>query len=389
MNMNRAGKKIMVFIDWYLPGYKAGGPIKSCVSLVERLKSFYDFRIVTTDTDLNEPLAYPEIIADKWTKTPKNTDVFYCSRSYLNLKNLEMLIEKENPDVIYLNSMFSPYFTLIPLLIVRRKKNKYHVVVAPRGMLSKGALAIKPVKKQLFLFTSKVLGLFKNVTFHASTEIEVDEIKNVFGSNAKVLHAINLTPDIGVEKITREKSANNVKLVYIGRISHVKNLMQCIEILSHTNPAQQYEFDIYGPHDDEEYLQACKNKIAQLPSHIATNFKGAVANDEISTLLKKYHFLFLLSMNENYGHAIVEAFTAGCPVIIGNRTPWKNLESNKCGWDLPLENKSEIISAVESAAKMNQHTYNEWSDATSEFAATIHNNIQTIEDHHRLFNAVS
>ncbi len=384
--MEKADKKIMVFIDWYLPGYKAGGPIKSCVSLVERLNSFYNFRVVTTDTDLNEINPYPNIASNRWTTTSKDTSVFYCSREFLNMKNIERLILDEKPDVIYLNSMFSPYFTLIPLVIVRRKNLKCKVVIAPRGMLSKGALALKPLKKQIFLAASKMFGLFKNVTFHASTEIEVNEIKNIFGSDAKILHAINLTPDVSVVKITREKLINSVRLVYLGRISRVKNLLQCLEVLGDTKPGQEYLLDIYGPHDDEEYLEICKNKISNLPTHVKANLKGAASNDEVTSLLKNYHFLFLLSMNENYGHAIVEGFTAGCPVIIGNRTPWKNLESTKCGWDLPLENNDNIISAIETAAKMDQQTYNEWSSATSDFAVSIHNNKKTIEDHHRLFD---
>ncbi len=384
--MEKADKKIMVFIDWYLPGYKAGGPIKSCVSLVERLNSFYNFRVVTTDTDLNEIHPYPNISSNSWTTTSKGTTVFYCSRDFLNMRNIERLVLEEKPDVIYLNSMFSPYFTLFPLLIVRRKNIKCKVVVAPRGMLSKGALALKPLKKQLFLTASKMFGLFKNVTFHASTEIEVNEIKSVFGADTKILHAINLTPNVSVVKITREKLINSVRLVYLGRISRVKNLLQCLEVLGNTNPAQEYLFDIYGPHDDEQYLETCKNTISNLPAHVKANFKGAASNDEVTSLLKNYHFLFLLSMNENYGHAIVEGFTAGCPVIIGNRTPWKSLESKKCGWDLPLENNEKILYAIETAAKMDQQTYNEWSSATSGFAATIHDNKKTIEDHHRLFN---
>jgi hypothetical protein len=31
-------KKILVFVDWYLPGYKAGGQIRSVASMVGHLK---------------------------------------------------------------------------------------------------------------------------------------------------------------------------------------------------------------------------------------------------------------------------------------------------------------------------------------------------------------
>ena len=58
--------------------------------------------------------------------------------------------------------------------------------------------------------------------------------------------------------------------------------------------------------------------------------------------MKNYHCLFLPSTGENYGHAIVEAFSAGLPVIISTLTPWKNLESQKVGWDIPLDKKHTI-----------------------------------------------
>ncbi|MDQ3049604.1 MAG: glycosyltransferase [Bacteroidota bacterium] len=378
-------KKILVFIDWYLPGYKAGGPIKSCVSLVERLKTDYNFRIVTSDTDLNEAIPYEGVQPDKWITTSKGTEVFYCSRSFLSKKNIESILLSERPDIIYLNSMFSVYFTLLPLLAIRKHKIPARVVVAPRGMLSKGALALKPLKKKVFLMVSKFMGLFNNVTFHASTLIEVDEIKAVFGQKVRVQHAINLTPDVPVVKIVRKKDPHQLKLVYVGRISEVKNLLQCLRVLKKADSENQILFDIYGPHDNEDYLELCKKEIQLLPGNIKAVLKGPFDNAGITALLKNYHFLFLLSMNENYGHAIVEGFTAGCPVIIGNQTPWKNMEERKCGWDLPLDQEDKIINALNTAAAMNQQTYDEWSKTASDFAVSIHDNKKTIEDHHRLF----
>ena len=51
-------KKILIFIDWYLPGYKAGGPIQSVANLVANLKEEFEFSIVTRDTDYCEKLPY-------------------------------------------------------------------------------------------------------------------------------------------------------------------------------------------------------------------------------------------------------------------------------------------------------------------------------------------
>jgi glycosyltransferase involved in cell wall biosynthesis len=385
--MPRNKKKILVFIDWYLPGFKAGGPIKSCSGMVQRLSSYFDFNIVTGNTDLNETVPYENIKSDDWNTISGGTRVYYCSSYSKNRKTITSLIHSENPDVIYLNSMFSPWFTLIPLLSVRKADKKIRVVVAPRGMLSPGALALKPLKKKIFLAASKALGLFKNVTFHASTEIEVAEIKKAFGSKANVHHAINLPPLTELKRTSRIKKENHMKMAYVGRVSEVKNLLQCLQVLQKFKVENaKIEFDIYGPGDEPAYLESCKQVAGQLPENVKVTFKGPIENKEIDGILSACHFFFLLTMNENFGHAIVEAFTSGCPVIISNRTPWKNLSSVKAGWDLPLEDEEAILKALERACNMSQAEYDEWSEAAYVYADNIHNNKETLNNNIRLFD---
>ena len=186
-------RKILVFVDWYLPGYKAGGPIRSCANLVSRMEPHFHFKVVTGNCDLGETTPYPEVKSDAWNTLAGGEEVFYCSAKFLTHSNISGLIRNEKPDVIYLNSMFSQWFTLAPLLAARQF-GKVKVVIAPRGMLSPGALGIKSGKKKLFLSFARVMRLFKNVTWHASTELEVNEVKKMFGSKAEVVHAMNLTP---------------------------------------------------------------------------------------------------------------------------------------------------------------------------------------------------
>jgi hypothetical protein len=43
--------QVLAFIDWYKPFYKAGGPVRSMVNLVDHLHDRVDFHIVTGDRD--------------------------------------------------------------------------------------------------------------------------------------------------------------------------------------------------------------------------------------------------------------------------------------------------------------------------------------------------
>ena len=385
--MSNTKKKILVFVDWYLPGFKAGGPIRSCVGLVDRLSFKYDIKIVTGNTDLKDTVPYKGIQFNAWTISDKDTNIFYCTKSFLNIKNIKKLINSENPDIIYLNSMYSVNFTLLPLLILRLIKFKGKVIIAPRGMLSTGALALKSLKKRIFLTASKALGLFNKVSFHASTKVEIEEISNVFGSNAKHHLAINLTPKSIVHLLMKQKEKGIVDLVFLGRISKVKNLLQSLKLLKLIDPNFHIKYNIFGPSEDIKYFNMCKEVATSMPSNIEVQFKGEASNNEVNSILKNHHFLYQLTNNENFGHAIVESFSAGCPVIISDKTPWSNLNSKYCGWDLDLNNETEIIRILNKVASMNQEEYNRYSQGAFKFSESINNNQIAINDHITMFGS--
>ncbi len=56
----------------------------------------------------------------------------------------------------------------------------------------------------------------------------------------------------------------------------------------------------------------------------------------MGTTLADYDFLVLPTCFENFGHVIVEALTAACPVVLSDTTSWRGLESKRAGFDVPL-----------------------------------------------------
>ncbi len=98
-------KKILVFVDWFYPGYKAGGPIQSCRNFIAALQDEYQIDVVTSDRDWGDATAYKGIAADAWNDYTGSVKVFYASA--LNGKQVQQLVESSAPDFIYLNSLFS------------------------------------------------------------------------------------------------------------------------------------------------------------------------------------------------------------------------------------------------------------------------------------------
>jgi glycosyltransferase involved in cell wall biosynthesis len=76
--------------------------------------------------------------------------------------------------------------------------------------------------------------------------------------------------------------------------------------------------------------------------------------------MAKQELMFMPSRSENFGHAIFEALCAGTPVLIGDRTPWQELEATKAGFDVPLPNPAALAAAIDRLAAMNPAEYAQW-----------------------------
>jgi hypothetical protein len=73
------------------------------------------------------------------------------------------------------------------------------------------------------------------------------------------------------------------------------------------------------------------------------NVCGAIPPDEVVERLAGYDLMILPTGGENYGHAIVDSFVAGTPVMISDQTPWRDLESHRAGIDLPLSETEQWL----------------------------------------------
>ena len=365
--MSQTKKKVLIFIDWFLPGIKAGGPIKSVSAIVNQLSNEFDFYVLTTDTDFGEQQPYQGIESNKWFDYNGKARVCYLSKSHLNPSVIEKHIREIAPHTIYINSFYSKFFSIIPLKVIKMIGFERRVVLAPRGMLSKGALRIKPFKKKLFIAYSKFASLHKNVVWHSTKPDETKDIKRVIG-NVEVVEIQNL-PDVNLiqPSITRTKEKNELRLIYLGRIAENKNLSLVLSALSEIKTGQ-VKLDIYGSIEDENYWAKCETIIKSLSSNIEVNYKGMLNSELVQETISNYHYLILLSYSENYGHAIVESFSCGTPVIISNTTPWKNLNKLNVGWDIEINSTESTVSALNASLALTNEGYQKQSRAAYEFA---------------------
>jgi glycosyltransferase involved in cell wall biosynthesis len=346
--------KVLALTAYYLPGFKAGGPVRSVANLVDRLGEEIDFRIITADRDLDAPGPYSGISVGSWQSVGK-AQVLYVPPTKLTAARILQHIREYRPDLLYLNSFFNPRVCAGPLLLrASGLLPRMPVLIAPRGEFRPGALDIHNWKKRLYLAGLRSAGCLRDIWWHATSDIERGDIERVVGPSARILVAPNLSDrwnEIPMRR-SREKQPGKLRLVFLSRISPKKNLLGAIDLL-HGLPGK-VQFDIWGPIEDVNYWQRCQRQLAQLPANVLATYCGAVEHTAVRSTLAAYDALLFPTLGENFGHVIVEAFTAGCPVVISDRTPWRNLVAKEAGWDLPLEAPAAFQAALVDLHRMNE-----------------------------------
>ena len=356
--------KILTFMDYYLPGFKAGGPIRTVSMMVSQLPESFKFLIVTRDRDHTDRRAHPGIRTNEWTDVGR-AKVWYLPKRDLSIANLARLARLVKPDVLYANSFFSRI--TIRLLVARSLGllGEIPMVLAPRGEFSAGALTIRQGRKKVFLTLGRSLGLFGNLLWQASSEAERTDILRALGErqSVRVSQNIAVAPDIFDHRVDHPfptgapKRGGAARFVFLSRVSPMKNLRTAIELLG--TLSGEVSLDIFGPVDDAKYWRECQAAAAKVPPNVKVTWRGNVSPTDVTAVIAGFDFFVLPTLGENFGHVILESLSAGCPVLLSDRTPWKRLEADGAGWILPLEQRQRWVEVLQRCVEMDNPTHQE------------------------------
>lgn len=341
--------KILIVMAGFFPGKEYGGPPVSVDNFCSLMKE--DCFIVTHNHDKGNTSAYEEIESGVWVKRD-NCSVMYLPDENYNKASFEQIIKELKPDLLYLQGLFQQ--CVLPCLQLAKKYN-INVLLAPRGELCAGAFK-KKYKKIPYVTYLKAMGLIRNVEFQSTSDEETEAIQKILKVEGKRVHFLTNIPSIPKKEYDRfEKVVGKGKFVFLSRIHPKKNLISAIKYFSGVNG--EAIFDIYGSIEDESYWKECQIEIEKLPKNVTVNYCGLVSHDEVHEVFSKYDAFLFPTFSENYGHVIAEALAVGTPVIISERTPWRNLETVGAGWDISLDNNIGFTKAIQSIVDINSTDY--------------------------------
>jgi len=230
---------------------------------------------------------------------------------------LELILNKERPDVFFTPGHYAPRFCSPPLVIsimdlafLRfpqqfRKRDLYTLINWTKKSVNQ-ANHILTISQ----FTKKEIIHFYQYPAEKITVTYPGAIKKLKIKNEKLKIVIN--------NLKQKYKIRGKYFLYIGTIQPRKNLIRLIEVFAKTiNNVAMKQFNNLVIVGKKGWLyDDIFRKVEQLGLEKRVIFTGFVAEEEKNILLKNAFALVLPSLYEGFGIPVLEAMQLGCPVIV-------------------------------------------------------------------------
>jgi glycosyltransferase involved in cell wall biosynthesis len=125
-----------------------------------------------------------------------------------------------------------------------------------------------------------------------------------------------------------------------------------------------------------------------LPDNIAAVYQGSIPHDDVASALVRADLFFLPTRGENFGHVLLEAWSAGAPVLTSDQTPWRQLESEGVGWTIPLTEPQRFVEVIGDVSKWTSQQHSDCRSKCIAFAREHSLDGSAIEANRKMFSQV-
>ena len=333
--------RICLVSSSFYPATFYGGPISATWDLSKKLTDEdIEVFVSTTNANGNRKLDY---LANKFIKKHENLFVKYYNEQILNKFSLQFILgiwsDIKKSDVVYIQYIF--HYTVFFALIFSVLQNK-RIIVCPRGSFSTFTLSNKsPVIKSIWL-SFFIHPFSQKIIWQASSYLEKQDILKRF-SKARV-EIINDGVDClsfqNIEQITRKniiqqftkRDFSQVSHLFfsMGRLHKIKGFDVLIDAFAlFIQDNINAKLLIAGA--DDGVKDTLLSQIHNLKLSDSVFLIGSVNFEDKISLLSNCDAFALASEFESFGIVVAESLACGTPVVVSNKTPWRDLEINNCG----------------------------------------------------------
>jgi glycosyltransferase involved in cell wall biosynthesis len=204
-------------------------------------------------------------------------------------------------------------------------------VVSPRGMLEPWALGHQPAKKKAAWQLYQRRDLARATLLHATSADELAGLRSAGLKNpiAMVPNGVELPAGLVPTENHPPRSA-----LFLSRIHPKKGLLDLVRAWSVVRP-NAWKMIVAGP-DERGHLAEVQRAVREAGVESWFEFIGAVDDAAKWALYRSAELFVMPTYSENFGLVIAEALGSGLPVITTRGTPWREIESHRLGWWIPV-----------------------------------------------------
>ena len=356
--------KICLVSSSFYPATFYGGPISSTWDLSKKLaEKGFEICVSTTNANGKKKL---DIECDNYLEKEGNIFVKYYNEQIINKLSLSFIFgiwsDIKKSDVIYIQYLFH-YTVLFSLLfsVIQHKK----IIICPRGSFSAFTLLNNlTFIKSLWLFLF-IKPFINKIVWQASSYLEESDIKKKFpASTIEVINdGVNFESFQGyqeiskIELVNRYSNSSDTKVSNLffsmGRLHKIKGFNVLIDAF-HLFLEEDKDAKLIIAGGDDGVGEQLNNQIYKLNLENSVFLIGAIDFDEKKMLLNNCDYFTLASEFESFGIVVAEALSCGLPVVVSNKTHWRDIEINNCG----IFVQNEKISFCQAFQKVKNIKYN-------------------------------
>ncbi len=356
--------RICLVTSSFYPATFYGGPISATWDLSKKLaQRGINVCVSTTNANGSKKL---DVECDRYLEKQVNFFVKYYDEQIINKLSLSFIFgiwsDIRKSDVVYIQYLFhyTVFFSLL-ISVIQAKK----IIICPRGSLSEFTLSnkftfLKSLWILLFIkpFTHKVI-------WQASSYLEESDIKKNFpNSTVSIIDdgvefkSFQVCQEISkIELVNRYTNSSPSKVSNLffsmGRLHKIKGFNMLIDAFYlFLEKDKDAKLIIAGGDDGVE--EGLNNQIKKLNIEDSVILIGAIGFEEKKLLLSNCDYFTLASKFESFGIVVAEALSCGLPVIVSNKTPWKDVEINNCG----IFVKNDKVSFCQAFQKVQEIKFN-------------------------------
>ena len=337
--------KFLHIIGTYKPAYIYGGPIFSVGFLCENLaKAGHEVEVFSTTA--NGPVELDVPIGKKMDV--EGVTVTYFRRLTKDHSHLspgmfwQVWKRCREFDVVHVHAWWNlPAIVSVLICWLRGVKP----VMSPRGMLSGFSFEKSNASVKAIFHRTAGRFLLKKTTLHLTADAEQEETKGIGADSFVLPNFIQTAEAVGSDQSPITNRQSPFTLIFLSRIHPKKNLEGLFEAL--TKVSFDFRLQIAGKGEAEGYADQLKELAVSKGISQKIEWIGEVYEGEKFQRYAEANLFVLPSFNENFANVVIEALSAGTPVLVSEEVGLaKYVTENELGWTCGTS-PGEIAAALE------------------------------------------